>query len=449
MSQPAPPALSRQLFHLAWPVLVAQAAVMGNGLIDTLMAGHLSPTDLAAVGIGASIYATVFVTTMGVLLALTPIVAHHYGAGRFAAIGADVRQSAWLALALAVFGVTLLHWPDPFLALARPPAEVEAKVRAYLAAAAWAVPAILFFRVFYGLTTGIGRPRPVMMFHLFGLLLKLPLNFVFMYGALGFPALGAAGAGWSSAVTTWCVAGAAWLWCRHGGAYEAYAVFGRFEWPRRAAIAELLRQGLPTGASFLVDVTAFTFMALFVARLGAAASAAHQVAASVAVFVYMMPMAFGHAAGVLVGQALGAGDAARARAAGLLGLKVGGGIGAAIGATIGLLAPQLAALYSPDPAVRATATALLGIVAFYHAADALQAVLAQVLRGYKRATAPMAIYAVSLWGVGLGGGWVLGLTDWLGPARGPAGFWLAATASLVVAGGLLMLYFERVARPAR
>jgi MATE family multidrug resistance protein len=448
MSSPVPPTLPRQLFHLAWPVLVAQAAVMANGLIDTLMAGRISPLDLAGVGIGASIYATVFVTTMGVLLALTPIVAHHFGAGRLAEIGADVRQSAWLAFALAVFGVTLLHWPEPFLALARPPAEVEAKVRAYLAGAAWSVPGILFFRVFYGLTTGIGRPRPVMVFNLLGLLLKVPLNFIFMYGALGFPALGGAGAGWSSAVVACCVATAAWLWCRHGGAYADYAIFGRFEWPRRAAIAEFLRQGVPTGASFLVDVTAFTFMALFIARLGTTASASHQIAVSVTVFVYMMPMALGHAAGVLVGQALGANDRARTRAAGFLGLKVGGSIGAVVAASIGLLAPQLAALYSPDPVVRSVATALLGIVACYHAADALQSVLAQVLRGYKRAGVPMAIYAVSLWGVGLGGGWLLGLGDWLGPPRGPAGFWLAATASLVLAGGALVMYFERVSRPA-
>lgn len=72
--------LPRELLHLAWPVLIAQAAVMANGVIDTLMAGRLSPVDLAAVGIGASIYATVFVTAMGVLLALTPVVSHHYGA---------------------------------------------------------------------------------------------------------------------------------------------------------------------------------------------------------------------------------------------------------------------------------------------------------------------------------------------------------------------------------
>lgn len=443
---PAATTLRRRLFHLAWPVLIAQAAVMGNGVIDTLMAGRLSPVDLAAVGIGASIYATVFVTAMGVLLALTPIVAHHHGAGRFDEIGADVRQSAWLALGLSVLAVAALHRPDPFLAFAAPPPEVEAKVRAYLGGAAWAVPGILFFRVFHGLTTGIGRPRPVMMFNLLGLALKAPLNAVFMYGALGFPAMGGAGAGWSSAVITCAVAILAWSWCRRDREYAPYGLFSRFEWPRREPIRELLRLGLPTGATFLVDVTAFTFMALFIARLGAEASAAHQVAASVAVFVFMIPMALGHATGVLVGQSLGAGEPAQARAAGRLGLRAGVALGLGVGLLIALAAPQLAALYTPDPGVRAAAAMLLPAVAAYHVADALQAVLAQVLRGYKRATAPMLVYAVSLWGIGLGGGWLLGLTDAVGPALGVRGFWIAATASLAVAGLLLVAYFERVSR---
>lgn len=446
MPAASPTSLSRSLFHLAWPVLVAQAAVMGNGVIDTLMAGRISPEDLAAVGIGASIYATVFVSAMGVLLALTPIVAHHYGASRYHAIGSDVRQSAWLALILAVGAVLLLHYPDPFLAFARPSPAVDAKVRAYLNGSAWAVPGILFFRVFYGLTTGIGKPRPVMMFNLLGLCLKVPLNAVFMYGALGFPAMGGAGAGWSSAVITWTVAIAAWLWCRRTPEYEVYAVFARFEPPRWAAIKELLRLGVPTGATFLVDVTAFTFMALFIARLGAATSAAHQIAANIAVFVFMIPMALGHATGVLVGQSLGAGDCRRARGAGFLGLKVGTAIGSLIGLAIWLFAPQLSALYTPDPSVRNAATMLLPLVAVYHVVDALQAVLAQVLRGYKHATAPMVIYAIALWGVGLGGGYLLGLTDLLGPPRGAAGFWLAAVASLTLAGALLVIYFERISR---
>ena len=443
---PAPRSLPRELLHLAWPVLIAQAAVMANGVIDTLMAGRLSSVDLAAVGIGASIYAIVFVTAMGVLLALTPVVAHHYGARRFEEIGTDVRQCAWLALLLSVIAFALLKHPDVLLRFSRLTPEVDLKVRAYLDGVAWAVPGVMFFRVFFGFTTGIGRPRPVMTFNLLGLALKAPLNWVFMYGHFGFPAMGGAGCGWSSAVIMWIVATLAWAWCRRDADYAPYGVFARFDPPRLAALREFLVLGLPMGATFLVDVTAFTFMALFIARLGPEISAAHQIAANVAVFVFMVPMALGSATGVVVGQALGAGETRRARHAGLLGLAVGCVTAVILGAAIYLGATPLARAYTADAQVAAAAATLLSIVAVYHLADAVQAVMAQVLRGYKRATAPMVIYVVALWGVGLGGGYLLGLTETFGPPMGAAGFWIAAVASLVVAGVGVLAYFLRISR---
>jgi MATE family multidrug resistance protein len=437
------------MLHLAWPVLIAQAAVMVNGVIDTLMAGRLSSVDLAAVGIGSSIYATVSVSVMGVLLALTPVVAHHYGARRYTEIGADVRQCAWLALLLSAVAFAMLQHPDPLLRFSQLTPEVEIKVRAYLDGAAWAIPGLLFFRVFFGFTTGIGRPRPVMAFNLVGLALKVPLNWIFMYGYFGFPAMGGAGCGWSSAVIMAALATLAWLWCRGDAEYAPYGVFSRFDPPRLPALREFLVLGLPIGATFLVDVTAFTFMALFIARLGPEISAAHQIAASVAVLVFMVPMALGSASGVLVGQAMGAGDSRRSRRAGLLGLAVACAIATLLGTAIYLGAGPLARVFTADVQVAAAATTLLAVVAFYHVADAVQAVMAQVLRGYKRATAPMVIYAVALWGVGLGGGYLLGLTDTFGAPHGAAGFWIAGAASLAIAGVAVTAYFLHISRPER
>ena len=441
---PHPRSLPRELLHLAWPVLIAQAAVMANGVIDTVMAGRLSSIELAAVGIGASIYVTVIMAMIGVLLALTPVVAHHYGAQRYSEIGVDVRQCAWLALLLSAIAFVALKHPGPLLHFSNLTPEVDLKVRAYLDGTAWAVPGVMFFRVFYGFTAGIGRPRPVMVLNLIGLALKAPLNWVFMYGHFGFPALGGAGCGWSSAVIMWIVAILAWGWCRRDAEYLPFGVFARFDPPHLAALREFLALGLPMGASFLVDVTAFTFMALFVARLGPEISAAHQIAANVAVFVFMVPMALGSATGVLVGQALGAGNARRSRRAGLLGLAAGCTAAAFLGAAIYLGAGPLARAYTTDAKVAAAAAALLSIVAFYHLADAVQAVMAQVLRGYKHTMAPMVIYALALWGVGLGGGYLLGLTDTFGPPLGAAGFWMAGVASLAIAGAGVLAYFLRI-----
>jgi MATE family, multidrug efflux pump len=433
-----------QLIRLAWPVLIAQVAVVLYGVIDTVMAGHLSALDLAAVGIGASIYVTVFVSCMGVLLALMPTVAHLYGAGRRADIGEEVRQSAWLALALSVAGVALLRHPEPFLALSHLTPAVEAKVRAYLQAVSWAMVPSLGFRIFYGFMAGIGRPRAVMAFNVIGLAAKVPLNLLFMYRL----DMGAAGCAASTATISWTTALLAWAWCCRQADCAQYGIFDRLTRPRAQAIGALLRLGLPIGATFLVDVTAFTFMALFVARLGPVTSAAHQIAANLAVLTFMLPLSIGNASLVLAGQALGARDAASARRAGLVGLVLGFGVSVGVCALLRFAAGTLAALYTSDAAVRTLATSLVAIVAFYHLADSIQGVAVNVLRGYKKTAVPMLVYAVSLWGVGLGGGYLLGLTDLLGPARGAAGFWLASACSLLLAGTIVLAYFLHVSRQA-
>lgn len=447
MSRP----ILRELGHLAWPVLVAQLAVTAHGVVDTVMAGRLSAVDLAAVGIGFSIYITAVITCMGVLLALVPTVAHLYGARRHDEIGEQVRQSAWLGLMLAAVAMLLLAHPEPLIAFSRLTPEVEAKVRAYLGALVWAVPGALLFRVFHGLMTGIGRPRAVMVFYLGGLAFKVPLNALFMYGGepLGLPALGSTGCAVASVIVTWATALGAWAWCARQNEFADYALFARASLPRPAALAGLLRLGIPIGGAFFVDVTAFSFMALFIARLGANVSAAHQIAANLAVVTFMIPTALGNAAGVLVGQALGGSDPARARHIGRIGLACGLVIGALVGGLLWLGDTHLAAAYSADPAVQTAASGLIALVALYHVVDAVQTVAINVLRGHKLTAAPTAIYMVALWGVGLGGGYLLAFANPFGAPLGAAGFWLAAGAGLAVAALAMVAYLDIATRAAR
>ena len=449
-----PGSLYRELVRLGWPVLVAQLAVMANNVIDTIMAGRYGTLDLAAVGIGSSIYFSVFVALMGVLLALTPIAAHLYGAGRHAEIGEQLRQSAWLAAALALISLYLFAYPDPFLAVAKLEPALEAKVRAYLQALAWSVPASLLFRVFYGFSTAISRPRTVMALTLVGLALKVPLNWVFMYGKLGAPELGSTGCAVATALLSWIVCALAWAWCWLDPGYRPYRVFARWSWPDPKALARIVSLGLPIGLTFLIDVTGFTFMALFIARLGALYSAAHQIAANLAALSFMLPLALGNAASVEVGQSLGAHQYALARAAGIAGLALALACAAVVAASLYAFAGGIAGLYASEPELIRVASGLIGFVAVYHLFDAVQAVVVNVLRGYKRAVVPMLIYAVALWGVGLGGGYVIGLTHvdlaWLGLSApmGASGFWLAAIASLALASSLVTAYFLQVSRVA-
>ncbi len=436
----------RDIVKLGWPVLIAQLAVMINGVIDTVMAGRLSAEDLAAVGIGASIYISIFITAMGVLIALTPVAAQLYGAGKHAQIGEEVRQCLWLGAVLVVITFSLIYFPDPFLALAQASPEVEEKTRSYLRSIAFGIPALLMFRVFYSFTTAVSKPRVIMLLNLVGLALKIPLNLVFMHGYLGMPALGGPGCAVSTAIIAWLLAIAAWLVCRFDPAYRPFHVFACWSWPNWGGQLRLVQLGLPIGFNFLVDVTSFTFMALFIARLGTASSGGHQIAANLTGLIYMMPLAMASATGVLTGQAIGAGDLRRARLTGIVGIGSGLVCASLVALAVWLTSGLIAGLYTRDDEVRSVAAVLLAYVALYHLFDAASAIAVSALRGYKRTVVPMLCNIVALWGIGLAGGHALAF----GPVRqmGAAGFWVGATAGMLIGCLLILFYFLRVSRAA-
>ncbi|MBN9430142.1 MAG: MATE family efflux transporter [Burkholderiales bacterium] len=448
--------MNKDILKLAWPVLIGQLAVMANGVIDTVMAGRLSAADVAAVGLGSSIYVSIYIGLMGVLLALSPVAAQHYGAGRFEEIGADVRQALWLALLLMIPGCTALGFTDLWLAFAQPPAEVATIVRHYLLAAAVGLPAALLFRVFYALSNAIARPKAVMVINLAGLALKIPLNLLFMHGwQLGehtlLPALGGAGCGVATAIVMWLSALLSGLIAWRRPLYRRFHIGGLGR-PEPTRLRQLLRLGLPIGASFMVEVTSFTFMAVFLARLGATVAASHQIAANLAAVCYMLPLALANATSVLVAQSLGAAQHDRARLYAIHGLRLALGCALVVGATLFLARERVIGWYSTDAAVIATAVSLVAIVALFHLFDAVQAMISFILRAHKITTLPMIVYLVSLWGVGLAGGWWLSFvvgrsgSAWAPYVAAAKGFWIAATLSLGLASVWLAAILVRVWR---
>ena len=444
-----PPSLNqsaRRIFALAWPVLVGQLAVLAFSTIDTVMVARHSALDLAALAIGGAAYISVFVGLMGVVLAVGPIAGQLFGAHKLVEAGRELHQAVWLALALSVVGSALLLFPAPFLALAQAQPEVATKVRGYLGALAFALPPALLFTAFRGFNTAVSRPKIVMAIQLGALLVKLPLNAVLVFGTtlqtpfgtLHIPALGAPGCGLATAIIMWLQLLLGYAVLRRDPFYRPFGLHVRgLARPRRDSIEGLVRLGVPMGLSIGIEVTGFTFMAFFIARLGATPVAGHQIAVNIVSVLFMMPLALANATSTLVAQRVGADDLRDARRIGRHGLQLGVLIAAAMGGTVYLTREGLMHAYTHDELIIAAAMPLLTWVMLFHVADAAQTVASFTLRAYKLATVPVIIYATAIWGVGLGGGYTLAfdLTGFTPPAlHGAPGFWAAATAGLTLAG---------------
>jgi MATE family multidrug resistance protein len=447
----------RAILRQAWPVLISQWAGIAFGVLDTAMTGHASPDDLAAMSLSASVYITVFVGLMGVIHALIPILAQRYGAGRLHEVGAMWGQGVWLAIGLSVIGGALMMFPHMWLSMSGDVApDVRARVASYLQALTIALPASLIFRTIYSLGTAVSRPKLVMGINLAAVLFKALFNWVLIYGKLGLPALGATGAGLSSALVSWLSLGAGvWIITRDRY-YARFALrVGRPDW---TAQKELLRLGLPMGGSYLVEVCAFTFMALLVAREGTFVTGGHQIMSNLAALCYMMPMAIGVASAALTAQAIGAGQMALAHRTGLAGLTVGLAGAALTSAVLWTGQPLILRAYTDNAEVAAVAATLLQIIPLFHLCDAMQCINSYLLRAYKVAFVPLFMQTLALGGIGLCGGWWLGFgpqagrLDWLrnillpGSPQGAGTMWLMAIVGLALSAVLLHAWYQRIAR---
>ncbi|QWE13175.1 MATE family efflux transporter [Polynucleobacter sp. AP-Titi-500A-B4] len=436
------------LLKLAGPLLIGQLAVIAFGVLDTAMTARYSADDLAALAMASAIFISIYVGLTGVVSALAPIAGQLFGAKRYSEIGEEVRQATWLALGLTILGCFILLNADHLLAISRISPDIEDKAKLYLSILALGLPASMGMRVLMALHNAVSRPAVITVVQLIGLALKLPLNLLFIYGGLGIEGMGGPGCAVATVIINW-----SWLLMTLGFVlfdrfYRPFKIFERFSLPDWHRIWTLLKLGTPIGFSYLIEVTSFTFMSLFIARLGTTALAGHQIVANMGTVIYMVPLSLSIATMTLVSQSIGANKPERAEEIGWSSVFFTTALCITIGIAVWVFRMQLLDLYDPPEAVKVFSVPLFLFIAFYQIFDALQVTAAFILRAYRIAFWPMLIYAGSLWGVGLGGGYLLGFNV-LGNTptflQGANGFWAGNSISLGLAACLLLYLFRRTA----
>jgi len=440
---------ARALLRLGVPIILSQVAQVMMGLLDTVMSGHAGAFEQAVVGLGVALWIPVFIGLMSVVQAVSPMIAHHFGAGDHEAVAHDAREGIWLALYIGLLPLLLVPLAPGLLVALRIDAALAQHTGVFLWGIALGLPAALVYRSLAFYSSSINQNRPVMVLAFVGLAVNAFLNWVLIYGHLGAPALGGAGCGWATGIGMWVSLAALAAWTAWAPVYKPFYIWQHWRLPTWAAQKRLLRLGLPMGGAGVAEVAAFCSIAVLVGCFGDVQIAAHQVALNSSALVFMFPMGISAAITVRVGHALGARDARAARHAAWSGIGVGLIFAALAIFPIILGRHQVAALYSSDPAVQALAANLLLFAAFWQLFDATQVTAIGGLRGYKVTVLPMVLMLCAFWGLGVPVGTWLG---WHGVGgSGPLqvyGFWVGLVIGLVTVSIGLALGLRHVADQA-
>lgn len=440
------------LATLALPMLLSQIAQVGTGFVDTVMAGSVSKEDLSAVGLGNSLFITIYITLLGVMTALNPLIAQQYGAvnkgdAKAGDIGELGRQGLWYGLLMGVIGMALIWATIPPFEhyFGHLSTNTLAITKEYLWFIGLAMPAAMIHRTLHAYASSLNKPKVIMIVSWLCFFANIPLNYVFVYGKFGMPALGGAGCGLATAIVFWLNAIILGVYIAKDRYFHEFGLMDKFSLPDIRLFGDITKLGIPIGLSFFIEVSLFSCIMFLVARLDGNTEnyvAAQQIAINITSLIFMIPQSLGVASTVRVGMAMGRSEPESARYSSGVALSGAVAISFLTAAFLVIGREQLATLYTKDTAVIAIASTIILYAAAFQLVDAVQCVASYALRGYKVTTVPMIIHIIAFWGCGLLPGIVLAF--YIG--MGIYGFWTALVISLAVAAVFLGWYLERYSK---
>lgn len=409
------------------------------GFVDTLMAGRYNATDLAAIALGSSIWLPIFLASQGILMAATPLVAHLVGANKEQYSSRTLHQGLIIVICLSLLTIFVLHNCNPILIWMGVEPKLTALTNEYLAAISWGFPALLLYQLIRSYVEGFGKTQPAMKISILGLLCNIPLNYVLIYGELGFPELGGVGCGWASAIVMWLMFFSALIYLIKSPTFKQINPLANWSLPQASALKAFLKLGLPIGVALLIEVSMFSVIALLLADLGEVMISSHQITLSFTGMIFMLPLSISLALTIRVGHQLGANLPKEARYSAMSGLIITLSTALFSSTLMAIFATPIAALYTTELNIIQIASSLIMVAALFQFSDAIQITCSGALRGYKDTLMPLLLVFIAYWLIGLPSGYILGKTDLIVTPMGPKGFWIGLLIGLTI-GAILLLF---------
>lgn len=436
---------TRATLALGWPLILTNLAQTAMTATDVVMMGWLGPNALAAGALGSNLYFATMIFGLGLTTAAAPMIARERGRKGHSVrdVRRTVRQGMWTAVAIAVpMWVILWHSEAILLAMGQEPA-LAVQASHYMRTLQWSILPF-FFLVLRSFVSALERPLWALVVGGGGVIVNAAATWCLIFGHLGFPALGLAGAGIATTLANVLMFAALAVVVYTDRRFRRYHLFGRFwraDWPR---FRELCRLGVPIGAMVALEVIVFNAATFLMGLIGTASLAAHSIAIQIASLSFMVPLGLSQAATVRVGRAYGAHDVDGIRRAGSTAFALGVGFMALTGLAMILFPRTLVGVFldldAPANAIVIDlAVSFLAVAALFQVADGAQAVTAGMLRGLHDTRVPMIYAALGYWGIGL----LLGVVLAFSAGKGGIGIWIGLATGLVVVAALLVARWLR------
>ena len=442
------------LLRLAWPVMLSRAGILVMAFADIAMLGRYSEQAVGVSNLGIAIFVPIIVVSIGLVSGMVPVVSQAYGAGSWQECGHAWRRAmAWgvfvslIGALVCFYGAAVLHMARG-LGLALDPGQISAAGAVCVALAPGVIGQVLFAACAFYLES-VRRPLFALVAMLAANVVNVALNWVMIFGNLGWPEMGAEGAAWASTLARFVAFGVLlWVILRQPLAEEAglRGPWGSIWGPGGWRAGRMMRKlGASAGLSNGFETVGFAAMMMFAGTLGTAALAAYAISHNLVSTLFMIGLGLAVATGVRVGQATGARDPRGAALAGWTGLLVALAIMGTLTVLVLIFRHEVAAVYTDDPDLAARCAAVLAISAFIFLPDCLQVVMGQALRALGDAWVAVGCYIISFVGI------MVPLGYWLtrgAPEMDERGLVLAIVAACAVATVLLCWRFRMLTRRA-
>ncbi len=380
---------SSELLKMASPIIISQLAQMSMGAIDTVMAGNLSTNALASISIASNLLMPLLVFFMGLFMALNPLVAQANGAKRYNKLGEYLRHGIYVAFLITLPSVFIINHLEPVMQMIGVQPSIVPVVSDYLQAVSWGILPLFLFMALRSVNEGLFSTTPIMFISLAAIPFNIMLNYIFMYGYLGIPSMGAVGLGYATAIV-WClIFSLLLLYTLFAKKYQHLVFFRHFHKPDLQVFKEILVIGIPLSVTIGLEVLMFGAVGLFIGRFSINMIAAHQIALNFASLVFMVPLGLSIAVSARVGHAAGRNSATDLKTAAYLGIFYS--VMFMLCALIVTLSitETIVAIYSNESSVIAISVQLLHMATIFMLFDGLQVSASGALRGMKDTIVPM------------------------------------------------------------